>query len=195
MRLLFAISIACFCAVLWAVLATMRRIRLNKRISARRARSASAWEFFEAGESRTPRTLRLTQDLSLLRQLSPISELDHQPFERSKQPAPADLPPRPVLLFSADSHRSSPTPIQDFKAQDARSTNDAGPTLTPKKSQVAQIDIAAAGLSKRRKLINHSALRRIDLSRYGTQGSGDLTDPYTHPLRGSGIQGASLRSI
>ncbi len=73
MRLLFAITVGSFCAGLWVALALMRHIRRGQLAKARQ-KTDPTHEFFEAGEYRTPRPLRLNQEILRQKPRRPLSE-------------------------------------------------------------------------------------------------------------------------
>ena len=75
MRLLFAITVCAFFAVLWVALALARRIQRNQGLNVRSNRRPAAREFFEAGEFRTPRSLTLNQEIHQQRPRRPLAEI------------------------------------------------------------------------------------------------------------------------
>lgn len=197
MRLLFAITVCCFFALMWIALALARRIRLAQLLLSSRsiARSLPGQEFFEAGEFRTPRALRLEQEILQQKPRRPLSEIVFKPsrplaasrelHSSNRTPAiPEPIPIRsPATTYASlfgetievvrpDSHLQHRGP----EAGVAHATLVSPPvpfTIHRKPPQIAR----TSGLR-----------RRVDLSHFNKD-MGDLTDPYTHPLRGSGTQG------
>ena len=86
MPLLIAISILSFCALFWIALAAARNLRARRRPSPHlRTTEGRMREIFEGGEFRTPRSLRLLQNLS--------QRVAQQPRPGSAQ-SPASATPR-----------------------------------------------------------------------------------------------------
>jgi len=204
MRVLFAITVCCFGAVLWISLALARRIRLGQVLSAKPkpVRNPATREFFEAGEFRTPRPLHLDQEIFKQKPRRPISDIN-VPFER--RPSLAGQPfSHPTAAKIERAHNTEPIPMRQPAAAYA--------TLFGQSMSIAQIEgkteardegsieshrlganVPSASIDFSRRLppqpVRTSGLRRrIDLSHFNKD-LGDLTDPYTNPLRGSGTQG------
>ena len=240
MRLLFAITVCCFLAVLWIALALARRIRLAQLLQMRPAHRPAAasvqQEFFEAGEFRTPRPLRLEQEILKQRPRRHLSEVSfpHNPSQHSisgpaltAELAPAEEPlvdkgevpqaktslaPQPAsradLSELRPPSRTQPIPIRPATAYASlfgQTVEIARIGSNPRtmEPEVLTPDAEAAISNAARKVApveftlhrrppqsaKPSGLRRrIDLSHYNSE-MGDLTDPYTNPLRGSGTQG------
>lgn len=209
MRLLFAITIGCFCAFLWIALALARRIHLSQLLQPRPVRRPNpTQEFFEAGEYRTPRPLRLEQEILQQKPRLPLSEITFVPQRQAPvanvskvaNVTHADTPirhaPEPISIRSAPAYATlfgAKVPIERI---DSQLRPDAANPLTPT-SEVATVNSVSISppvpFSLHRRPPQPSRQsglrRRIDLSQYNTTDMGDLTDPYTHPLRGSGTQG------
>lgn len=220
MRLLFAITICCFGAVLWVALSLTRRIRLTPGKRTRTSHRARRWftqEFFEAGEFRTPRALPLRQEVSQVRPRRALrSETATRGDLRNIEPThnlqEQTLGPPPVVIRSMRAHPGQPKAAQTEEP------------VTAKKGTVIPFTGPNSGLSSSRifkpganppsqstflgrklpQLSRPAGVRRVDLSqysRYSDHGSaqnthmGDLSDPYTHPLRGSGTQGPVLKRL
>ena len=213
MRLLFAISVASFCTVLWLALSLARRIRRDQ--DARKGPVAAqppAMEFFEAGEFRTPRALRLNQAIApqrVRRKLEDFATADGV----SQLRAHANL--RPIR-----GHQSSPDiPVTSVLDRDTRREIEREVSLnalakepapgavtseaviidsklhfitaeTSQRPEAVSRDTSPRDISGERKSpqsARSGTFRRVDLSHYNKD-MGDLTDPYTQSMRGSGIR-------
>lgn len=205
MRILLALTVCSFCAVLWVALALARRIRLTQVWSIRSTpRVPLSQEFFEAGAYRTPRPLRLEQEILRRRPRPALSDID---FPHDLLSAAAgvtavlpELHPKTVhaalpqgAIFASIFGRSvAIAPIG------VRQGVQRGTLLPEGVSGIAENDNSrASSTSAPSELSLHrrppqpsrsSGLRRIDLSHYNRD-MGDLTDPYTYPQRGSGTKG------
>ncbi len=208
MRLLFAITVGCFCVLLWIALALARRIRLGQLLQARPARPVSLpREFFEAGEFRTPRPMHLEQEILQQKPRRPLSEITFsaersavattapdvtKPDVVSPQPTPirqpsatyASLFGASVAIAQIDSHAALAV-FEPAANSDDDAIADAAPVLAPVPSPVP-----FPLHRKQQQVPRQSGLRRrLDFSQYNNKDMGDLTDPYTQQLRGSGTQG------
>jgi hypothetical protein len=172
MRLLFAISLVCFCALFWALLAAARHLRTRREPSRKRRPHKPMTEIFESGEFRTPRASRLVrklvQEVAQSRLQTPQASRNGAFPEPSASPReaepkypprePASLP-RPMILKSAAPFRPSQTIFVERRK--------------------APQSVRPAGIEQRADW----ALYNKDL--------GDLTDPYTQPLRSATASGSS----
>jgi len=185
MKILFAMSIGCFFAVLWVMLAIVRRLRSRRTVEVPAVSRTSLQEFFEAGEYRTPRSLRLVQNTPRL----PLAEIT---FDQGiAAPAAASARPLPlsatVSLFGVKMEAPPPAlHLSSISEQSLASSPAARPRLAsihsfPKLDASRSQPAASPGLRKSPQPDRAAALRRLDLSRYGEQ-TGDLTDPYTRNL-------------
>lgn len=179
MRVLFAISVVCFCTVLWIALSLARRLRTAQSKENKRSEHATTTEFFEAGEFRTPRPMRLNQEIRPKRQQAVVESAADD--ERVKAPSAETLAP---------AHRSGLRLVTATKPQPVVSGEDAQTNMQP-----SEITISGENTARRKspQPSRASGFRRVDLSHY-TGDMGDLTDPYTHPLRGSGTQGSPSKN-
>jgi hypothetical protein len=186
-RLLFAGSVTCFFAVLWVVLALARKVRRNEARASKVVRSGPPWEFFEAGEFRTPRPLRLTQELPR-RPLSEISfpagQLRSAPQSQGLRSSNPD-PTSPISLFGVG---GIPRPA-NRPAQGPASRYTASPaTLSATAVQPSQIRPVYFGQQqadaprKPPQSATRSGMRQVDLS-LNDQERSDLADPYMETIR------------
>jgi len=204
--MLFAISVGCFCVVLWIALAAARRIQRGRR----RPRPSSAeirsgvprvaaslerptQEIFEAGEFRTPRSLRLVQSVAPKSILRPSGSRDlpgPPPSDASADSLLASLstpPNRNLTLNQATSPSPSPSLPKASLVQEAapeRRSPDPGEDAVPTPSERLS-DIPERrwqGLAGRKKEARGVVLQREDWALYNKD-LGDLTDPYTQPVR------------
>jgi hypothetical protein len=174
MRLFFAISLVCFCALFWAVLAVARHLRTKREPASRPRPQKPMMEIFESGEVRSPRASslvrNLVQDVAQERLQTPQqSREDVFTVRNSRSPrevAPNSPPrepasvPRPMILKSA------------------------APVRPP---QTIFVERRKAPQSVRPAGIEH----RADWALYNKD-LGDLTDPYTQqPLRSATASGNS----
>jgi len=200
MRLLFAISIASFCAALSVALSFTRRVKIQ-RIRRRRPPLRRRWqtqEFFEAGEFRTPRRLRLRQELARTgtRPARALALTNRAVVDRPLASA------KPVVLCPPGTFLAPyRVPVTSFPTVPARrGAAHLQPSDHPAahRQNVISISNLAPPAPPRRKApqpARPDSMRRFDLSRFGknTGGPGDLSDPYTSLLRSSGTQGPMLR--
>jgi hypothetical protein len=183
-------SIVCFCTVLWLALSLARRIRRDRMVRDTPAPRLSAVEFFEAGEFRTPRSLRLDQKIiqqttqrsvevpdavlpvaSRPRGTKPIPSFEPRPKSQAVAtntvPISESLVPQAVIIDSKlnfvlpEPERSTETPPHDMPRRDF-----SGERKSPQSAR-------------------SGTFRRVDLSHYNKD-MGDLTDPYTQSPRASG---------
>lgn len=212
MRLLFAITILAFCAVLWVALALARRVRLGQVLGAksRPVRHLPSREFFEAGEFRTPRPMHLDQEIfqqKPRRALAEITFFPERPAQDTSRSAPdlpstpKALPPKPAsnpsvpayaTLFgqtvSISQIESHPAPVPAAKAARTPPVIINAPLPAAAVNPiVAPVDHDSRRIAPQSDRVS-GLRRRIDLSHFNKD-MGDLTDPYTNPLRGSGTQG------
>jgi hypothetical protein len=183
MRLLFAISLVCFCALFWAVLAAARRLRFRREPAGEPHAQRPMREIFESGDVRAPRSSRLVRNLvqqvaqprsrnshtslpheeTLLEQGSWSARenvLDAQAEKPTKEPLQLAAFPRPAALKSAAPVRPS-EPIFVERRKAPQSVRPAG--------------------------IEH----RADWALYNNKDLGDLTDPYTQLLGSATGTGSS----
>jgi hypothetical protein len=220
MRLLFAISVASFCTVLWIALAFARRIERERLARRRPVQRAPAAEIFEAGEYRTPRPVRPNQQVASIRSRSAVLE---PAVSTPAKSAGSELTllnlhaaPSPAASGSARHPGPSPAraaapPIYTVPASESRQIIDSNSRpVTPQRGQpltfpprtaapapVTSPDRPLRDLSGERKSpqsARSGAFRRVDLSHYNNEDMGDLTDPYTHIVRPSGVRRA-VRNI
>jgi hypothetical protein len=162
MRLLFAISLVSFGALFWAVLAAARHLRAIRERRVKLLQHGRLTEIFETGEFRDPRSLRLVQNL-----VQDVVKPRPQQYEATPSASSLrvdDLRPQPV----------APQPK----------------ILKP----VAPVRAAQTIFIERRKgpqSVRPAAVeRRADWALYNKD-LGDLTDPYTQPLRSATASGSS----
>ena len=200
MKILFAMSIGCFFAVLWVILSIARRLRTNRTASNQSAIRPALQEFFEAGEYRTPRSLKLVQNRSRVPLAEvPFDQKVHSPVvERVRPFASASV--TPISLFGVKMGSAPPEsqPAPALEATDAFSA-----AMKPRLASIHRFPDAgttrpspeAASIVRKSPQSDRSGeVRRLDLSHYGEQ-MGDLTDPYTRGLTASGIRGKWNRGI
>jgi hypothetical protein len=226
MRLLFAITISSFSAVLWVALALARHIRFTPSIRARRSLGTRRWftqEFFEAGEFRTPRALRLRQEVLRARPsglLQTGGESDADAAVKHKRrilnPRPLSIQPIPIRAAASGlgtAQSGEPVPAKKGAVISISAPMSSAPTSgpTPGTRSIRALHPAADALSdstfgQRRppQPSRPHGVRRVDLAQYSRpsdDGSapntemGDLSDPYTHSLRGSETQGPVLKRL
>jgi hypothetical protein len=183
--------------VLWVVLSVARRLRAKRTAIVPVAARPSLQEFFEAGDYRTPRALRLVQNTPRL----PLAEITFDPGAPASvagrvHPFPAA---KTISLFgvqmdalppgsqtSSTSERSSVSPL-------ASQPRLASVHRFPKLSSNPLQPMAVPGIRKSPQPDRSAEVRRLDLSKYGEQ-TGDLTDPYTRSLN-SAVRGKWSRGI
>jgi hypothetical protein len=90
MPLLVAISIFSFCFLFWIALVTARRLRARGRRFSR-ATHGTRREFFESGDVRAPRSLRLLQRLS-----QNVSQQSRVVSPQAAAPAPPHKAPQSI---------------------------------------------------------------------------------------------------
>jgi hypothetical protein len=172
MRLLFAISLACFCALFWAVLAVARHLRNRREPSSKPRAQRPMMEIFESGDFRAPRSSRLVRNLvqdvaqprsqNLQEAFTEPNSLSPREEEPNSQPCDAAALPRPILFQPAAPVRPQQTIFVERRK---------GPQ-----------SVRPAGIE-----------RRADWALYNKD-LGDLTDPYTQPLRAATAAGSSSRN-
>jgi hypothetical protein len=164
MRLLFAISLVSFCALFWASLAAARHLRSRRERRGMALPQGRLTEIFEAGEFREPRSLRLVRNL--------VQDV---------------VKPRPQLEETTRASASD-----DLHAPQ-RSAQVVAPRPMILKS-VVPLRSAQTIFVERRKgpqSVRPAAVeRRADWALYNKD-LGDLTDPYTQPLRSATASGSS----
>jgi hypothetical protein len=175
MRLLFAISILSFGALLWAALAAARQLRARRRqilhLDLRSPRPPQ--EVFEAGEFRTPRSLRLIQNVT---RSVIVSTTEAQP----------------ALPLHADSASLHGEQEQKKKQEQRRRRPSAASPLTT----ALPVPLPAPPITDRRKSpqsVRPAAEHGTDRALYNRD-LGGLTDPpHTQPLRAvTAASGSSL---
>ena len=123
MRTLFAITVCCFLAVLWITLALARRIRLAQLLQTLPARRSAAvsdtQEFFEAGEYRTPRPLRLDQEILKQKPRRALSEISLHYRSAAAAVAGSAL----ALEPRNPSGHVAPTPVNPVEVTEARTAS------------------------------------------------------------------------
>ena len=209
MRLLFAITIGCFCVLMWVALALARRIRLAQLLQARPVRPVSTpREFFEAGEFRTPRPMHLEQEILQQKPRRPLSEITFSPGlaapaipastpepDKLKVDGPDPAPSRPSAATYATLFGES-IAIAHIGSHAQPTAHDAvQSSLTNESLHPAPVKPALAFTLHRKQppVARQSGLRRrLDFSQYNNKDMGDLTDPYTHQMRAFGAQGPAL---
>jgi hypothetical protein len=211
MRLLFAISIASFCATLWVALSFTRRVKLHRSLRRRPAPRRRRWqtqEFFEAGEFRTPRLLTLKQHLD--HTVAQAGTRNRRRLALRDRPV-LDRPYASTNLVDLSSPPTFPAPyrvpVTSFPASSAQARTGTSLLLPPAhpaghRQNVISISNAAPTPPHQRKAPQptrpqdwHSSMRRVDLSRFGknTGALGDLSDPYTSFSRSAATQGPMLK--
>jgi len=209
MRLLFAISAAGFCAIFGLALLLVRRSRRRHKASEKPATHPPAMEIFEAGEFRTPRALRLTQEIAqqgLRRnlldyapapnplprephraQVAPIRELQSSPL--MPQVPAANLFPIDEVPHQTKGQVPRETPLEThLEAVIVGSKLQFVSAERPQQVEAPLFETPPRDISGERKPpqpARSGTFRRVDLSNYNRD-LGDLTDPYTNSARGSG---------
>jgi hypothetical protein len=170
MRLLFAISILCFGALIWATLAAARHLRARRQQTLHLRSQRPPQEVFEAGEFRTPRSLRLMQ--SVIR----FGTRSASPSTPEAQRAPE---------FHPRSRKEKRRRRQSPAAPLAMALQPAAP-VPPLPTPLADRRKAPQSVWPAAKHSSDRALYNRDL--------GNLTDsPYTQPLRAAtAASGSSL---
>jgi hypothetical protein len=158
MRLLFAISMLSFCAVFWAVLTVAKRLRVRGQKASKPRTQAPLQEIFEAGEFRTPRSLRLIQNLDQ-------NVAQHTTRRRDD---------RAQSSQSSDLNSSQPAAPEHL----------ASPLLPLPKLTLATRPPEAVFVERRKapQSVRPAIDRRADLALYNKD-LGDLADPQPQPLR------------
>jgi len=162
MRLLFAISLVSFCALFWAVLAVARHLRAKRERHVKPLQQGRLTEIFETGEFREPRSLRLVQNL-----------VQNVVKPRPQQPEEAPS------AFRLHVPQSSPQPLapRPMILKAAAPIRPAQTTFVERRKGPQSVRPAAVE-------------RRADWALYNKD-LGDLTDPYTQPLRSATASGSS----
>jgi len=165
MRLLFVISLVSFCALFWAVLAAARHLRARRERRVKPLQQDHLTEIFEAGEFREPRSLRLVQNL-VQDVLKPrAQQLEEAPSESSFARTREDIRPQPPIA-------PRPRILKPAAAVRPQQTIFVERRKGPQSVQPAAVE------------------RRADWALYNKD-LGDLTDPYTQPLRSATASGSS----
>jgi len=164
MRLLFAISLVSFCALFGAVLAAARHLRARRERRGKPLQQGRLTEIFEAGEFREPRSLRLVQNLV-------------QDVLKPRAQQPAEAPSESSFASAREGIRPQP-PV----APRPRILKPAA--VRPQ--QTIFVERRKGPQSVRPAAIEH----RADWALYNKD-LGDLTDPYTQPLRSATASGSS----
>jgi len=208
MRLLLAISGGSFCAVLFVVFAVARGIRRRRALAAKapqRRFTLHAREFFEAGEFRTPRPLRLEQEIFKQKPRLPLSRItfpaeQQTPKTSAPSAAKAGEPPRDREAIAIRPSAGFATllgetvPIHQFAPQLAAQLA-AGPRVTvsaPSEPSTGAIRLNPSPVSAP---ANFASQRmppqpaRASGLRSGIPPSGSAGDPFRNPLLGSGTRG------
>jgi hypothetical protein len=166
MRLLFAISLVSFCALFWAVLAAARHLRAKRERRVRPLQQGRLTEIFETGEFREPRSLRLVQNL----------------VQDVVKPRPQQLEESPsASSLREDVH--APQPSAQPVAPRPMILKSAAPV---RPAQTIFVERRKGPQSVRPAAVE----RRADWALYNKD-LGDLTDPYTQPLRSATASGSS----
>jgi hypothetical protein len=172
MRLLFSISVGCFCAMFWVAISVARRLKRQQAGRVVFSAPAFSQEFFEAGEFRTPRSLRLIQDVARW---------------RPRQTALKDqvMAGEHLITVGRNSHSEL--------ARRLAASSFPGPEYGAPTQHSGSL--FAAEERTRSFPARPVKMRRIDLSRF-RENPGDFTDPYTEVspmLEISRVAGNSLR--
>lgn len=170
MRVLFVISVVCFLALAWAVLAMVRHARSNARTGSEQRPGHREFEF----------SLRDALDADIERVKPRPRALDGQNVIR-RRPGTADFlspledsVPMPMLVHRPESPKSPATPYRVASAAAGSIANGRMADTTGRKSPQP---VRLSGL--------HQRLDRA----YFNKDLGDLTDPYEPPLRANGSTG------
>jgi hypothetical protein len=122
MRFLFAISILSFGALLWAALAAARHLRAGRQRILQLGSQRPLQEVFEAGEFRTPRSLRLVQSItrSVTRsatssgtEAQPVPEFHPRLREEKRRRRQSAATPLVIALEPAAPMPPLPAPLAD----------------------------------------------------------------------------------
>jgi hypothetical protein len=162
MRLLFAISLVSFGALFWALLAAARHLRAKRERRVRPLQQGPLTEIFETGEFREPRSLRLVQNL--VQDVVKPRPQQHQATLSVSSLRVDDLRPQPVA--------PQPTILKPVAPVRAAQTIFVERRKSPQSVRPAAVE------------------RRADWALYNKD-LGDLTDPYTQPLRSATASGSS----
>lgn len=203
MRLLLAISIGFCCAVLLVVFAVARRIR-RRALAAKapqRRFTLHAQEFFEAGEFRTPRPLRLEQEIFKQKPRRALSEITF-PVDRQATQAPAKNHAPPVTDTPRTAEPTAIRPSVNFATLFGESVrisklepSQLPDTTTPSGPAVAAVRSRQPANPAPNDLTNQRMPPQSERSlglRSGlhlSSGSKDDDDPYGFSLLGSGTDG------
>jgi hypothetical protein len=177
MRLLFAISMLSFCAVFWAVLTVAKRLRVRGQKASKPRTQAPLQEIFEAGEFRTPRSLRLIQNLDQ-------NVAQHTTEQPAQQPTEQALPAAPLAARRRDDRAQSSQSSDLNSSQPAAPEHLASPLLPLPKLTLATRPPEAVFVERRKapQSVRPAIDRRADLALYNKD-LGDLADPQPQPLR------------
>jgi hypothetical protein len=165
MRLLLAISLVSFCALFWAVLAAARHLRARRERRLKPLQQSRLTEIFEAGEFRAPGSLSLVRKLVQDVVKARAQQLAEAPRESSFSRTCEDVRPQSPV---------APRP-KILK-----------PAAPVRPQQTIFVERRKAPQSVRPAAIE----RRADWALYNKD-LGDLTDPYTQPLRSATASGSS----
>jgi hypothetical protein len=164
MRLLFAISLVSFGALFWAVLAAARHLWARRERRGKPLQQGCLTEIFEAGEFREPRSLRLVQNLVQDVIKPRAQQLEETPSESSFASTREAIGPQPIAPQPRILKPAAPVRPQQTIFVERRKG--------PQSVQPAALE------------------RRADWALYNKD-LGDLTDPYTQPLRSATASGSS----
>jgi hypothetical protein len=165
MRLLFAISLVSFCALFWASLAAARHLRSRRERRGKALPQGRLTEIFEAGEFREPRSLRLVRNL----------------VQDVVKPRPQQLEETTRASASEDLH--APQRVAQLVAPRPMILKSVVPLRS---AQTIFVERRKGPQSVRPAAVE----RRADWALYNKD-LGDLTDPYTQPLRSATASGSS----
>jgi hypothetical protein len=168
MRLLFAISLVSFCALFWAVLAAARHLRARRERRGTPLQQGRLTEIFEAGEFREPRSLRLVQNLVQDVIKPRAQQLEEALRESSFASTREDIRPQPPIA-------PRPRILKPAAAVRPQQTIFVERRKGPQSARPAAVE------------------RRADWALYNKD-LGDLTDPYTQPLRAATAAGSGSRN-
>jgi hypothetical protein len=163
MRFLFAISLVSFCALFWAVLAAARHLRSRRQRRGNRFPQGRLTEIFEAGEFREPRSLRLVRNL--------VQEVV------KPRPQPLEETPRASTIHADARETQQPLAPRPMILKPAAPVRPAQTIFVERRKGPQSVRPAAVE-------------RRADWALYNKD-LGDLTDPYTQPLRSATASGSS----
>lgn len=185
MKILLAMSIGCLFAALWVTFSVARRLRSKRTATIAAAARTSLQEFFEAGEYRTPRSLRLVQHAPRL----PLAEITFDPGISAAAAARVRHFPSTATI-SLFGMKTDAEPLASQISSNAEAGVSSSPAAKPRLASIHSFpklgvngyqSATAPGSRKSPQPDRSAEVRRLDLSKYGEQ-SGDLTDPYTRNL-------------